>query len=491
MTIFHNDTFTVGTQTPVTSHTSDSGHTWVGWAGTLTPPANVFPTLGGVVGAGATNPSVWRPSIIAPTADVVVTQSWRIDNPTPYSTFGPAARLNTAGTAGYVALYNRASQVWSIDRIDGALARTNLGNSATRTYASGNIRVFELTVTGSGATVTLVLKEDGVTILTATDTSASRITAAGYTGFWIHASVAQGCFLNSTTSDDLASAGATAVTMTGPTSGAVGVASTNFTIGANGTITGTRVVTPSDGGGGGTFTPSTVSISAATPTATFTYTPASAGAKTISVTNDGGLTNPANITYTASVPAPVLTLPTGTNTGPFSGTGTVTTNTANGTLYYITTTSPTALLAAVKAGNSQPVTASGLQNITITGLAASTGYYNHFVHTNSSGVDSAVSSSAQWSTAADTPPVGVIDLSNPITHVLKNNAGMPFTSVAYRCTIIVASTGALVGVKTGTTTAGALIGVLTDAALVLGTDYFVIVEPGAGGAYGVFRVTAT
>lgn len=196
-------------------------------------------------------------------------------------------------------------------------------------------------------------------------------------------------------------------------------------------------------------------------------------------------------TAAADTTAPVLTSPTGTNSGPFSATGSVTTDTPEGTLYYVTTTSPTATSATVKAGNTQPVTTSGVQNITITGLNESTGYYNHFLHRDSAGNDSLVSSSAQWFTAADTPAAGSINLSNPVTHVLKNNAGMPFASVAYRCTIIVASTGALIGVKTGTTTAGALIGVLNDAALVVGTDYFVIVEPGAGGAYGIFRVTAT
>jgi hypothetical protein len=99
---------------------------------------------------------------------------------------------------------------------------------------------------------------------------------------------------------------ATGVTMTGPTGGVVSTASTNFTIGVTpvgGTITGTVTVTPSDGGNGGTFAPTTVSLTSAQPTATFTYTPASTGAKTISVTNNGGLTNPANITYTATAAA--------------------------------------------------------------------------------------------------------------------------------------------------------------------------------------------
>jgi hypothetical protein len=95
-------------------------------------------------------------------------------------------------------------------------------------------------------------------------------------------------------------AGATAVTMTGPNTGTAGTPSTNFTVGANGAITGTVTVTPADGGAGGTFTPASVAISSGTPSATFTYTALSAGAKTISATNDGGLTNPANITYTAS-----------------------------------------------------------------------------------------------------------------------------------------------------------------------------------------------
>lgn len=129
-----------------------------------------------------------------------------------------------------------------------------------------------------------------------------------------------------------ASSAATAVTFTGPTSGDVNSASTNFTVGANGTITGTVVVTPSSGGGGGTFSPTSVSISSGAPTATFTYTPTSIGAKTLSVTNNGGLSNPANITYTSNaVPASSVLF-----TGPTSGvSGVASTNftvSANGTI---------------------------------------------------------------------------------------------------------------------------------------------------------------
>lgn len=111
---------------------------------------------------------------------------------------------------------------------------------------------------------------------------------------------ATGVAVRSATFKEGAPPAATATTLSGPTSGTVGVASSNFTAGANGTITGTVTITPSDGGAGGTFTPTTVNISSGTPTATFTYTASSAGAKTISIADNGGLTDATPITYTAA-----------------------------------------------------------------------------------------------------------------------------------------------------------------------------------------------
>ena len=103
---------------------------------------------------------------------------------------------------------------------------------------------------------------------------------------------------------------AIAVTLSGPSSGGVNVTSTNFTVGASGSVGASIVVTPSSGSGGGTFIPATVTLTTGAPTATFTYTPTTTGAKTISVTNNQGLTNPANITYAATAPS---TNPTFTN----------------------------------------------------------------------------------------------------------------------------------------------------------------------------------
>jgi hypothetical protein len=110
-----------------------------------------------------------------------------------------------------------------------------------------------------------------------------------------------------------ASTGAiSAITMTGPTSGTVSVASTAFTISANGPVGTSIVVTMSDAANGGTFknsggtTITTVTLTTGSPSQTFTYTPATTGAKTISVTSNPVLTYPASITYTSNAASDII-----------------------------------------------------------------------------------------------------------------------------------------------------------------------------------------
>jgi hypothetical protein len=102
--------------------------------------------------------------------------------------------------------------------------------------------------------------------------------------------------------------------LAGPSSGDVGVASTNFhvSIALESSIPGTVTVTPDDGGAGGTFTPTTVDISDSSRDAYFTYTAAGAGDIIISVTNDGGLIDPDSLTYAAVVAGLVDGDPVGT-----------------------------------------------------------------------------------------------------------------------------------------------------------------------------------
>ena len=109
---------------------------------------------------------------------------------------------------------------------------------------------------------------------------------------------------------------ATAVQLTGPATSVVSAASTNFTASTNGVITDPIVVTPSDGGAGGTFTPTSVTLVAGTNTsATFTYTASATGAKTISVTNNGGLSNPSALSLNVIAAPTAPSVPTGLAAG--------------------------------------------------------------------------------------------------------------------------------------------------------------------------------
>ena len=94
---------------------------------------------------------------------------------------------------------------------------------------------------------------------------------------------------------------AEAYTFTGPSSGAIGP-STDFTVAlpVGSTVVGTVTVTPSDGADTGVFAPTSVGLTTAAPSDTFIYTPVSGGAKTLSVTNNGGLDDPVDLTYTVA-----------------------------------------------------------------------------------------------------------------------------------------------------------------------------------------------
>jgi hypothetical protein len=186
---------------------------------------------------------------------------------------------------------------------------------------------------------------------------------------------------------------ATTYTLTGPSSGVVSVASTNFTITPNGTTTNT--VTVSDGGAGGTFSPTMpVTLNGTTPV-TFTYTPATTGAKTLTPANNSGgsISNPAALTYTATNPpatgytftgptggltngastaftvalspsggtnAGVTITPATTGSGTFSPTSvTLNTGTPSQTFTYTPTTSTTATISTANTGGfSNPATIS-------------------------------------------------------------------------------------------------------------------------------------
>ena len=110
--------------------------------------------------------------------------------------------------------------------------------------------------------------------------------------------------------------------------------------------------------------------------------------------------------------APVLTSPTGTQTGSSTATIGATTDEGNGTMYAVVTVSGTApSVAQIQAGQdnsgsaaaysgSQSISSTGAKTFSATGLAASTSYYAHVQHKDAAGNDSTVVTSAQFTTAS-------------------------------------------------------------------------------------------
>lgn len=333
MATWFSDLFSTGSTVLASAHTSDSGGTWALAAG-ASPIASVYATGSGIMASGTASTQVVRTSVISSSPNADTTWNLHVDNATAYTTCGPAIGLASDASSGYIAVHRQSNSKWEIYRLGASLATTLLATSAgTYTYTNNSdIANVVLSKSGTGATVTVTLKIGGATVVSYADTDASRVTGNGYAGFWFSTTgTATGIWVQDVVAAD-ASTSATSVTLSGPSSGSVGTASTNFTVGADGTITGTVTVTPSDSGSGGTFTPTTVNISSGSPTTTFTYTAASSGAKTISVTNNGGLSNPSPITYTATSGAATALTLSGPSSGAVSTASTNFTVAANGSL---------------------------------------------------------------------------------------------------------------------------------------------------------------
>lgn len=110
--------------------------------------------------------------------------------------------------------------------------------------------------------------------------------------------------------------------------------------------------------------------------------------------------------------APVLTSPTGTQTGSTTGTGGATTDEANGTFYSVASTSSTAPSetqveagqmhtgSAAAAAANAAVSSTGAKSVNFTGLTPSTTYYAHSMHKDAAGNQSNVVTSASFTTTA-------------------------------------------------------------------------------------------
>ena len=168
---------------------------------------------------------------------------------------------------------------------------------------------------------------------------------------------------------------------------------------------------------------------------------------------DGTVGATANVTFIVNdVIDPILTLPTGTKTDYESGTGTVTTDEGNGTLFFYASTNVSETLATIKAsGSSQGVSGTGVQNVTFTGLISSTTYYAHYIHTDASTNDSNVVSSTSFLT--DTAPAAIISLPTGVETGHQTGLGTITTDLGEGTLYFLASTNSselAAAIKNGT-----------------------------------------
>lgn len=215
-------------------------------------------------------------------------QSSTVQNDRCSNQWGPVIRAQT-GINGYFFLINGTAATGIYRRDSGTYT---LIQSISATFANGDTA--GLGVVGT----TLTAYKNGSSLGTiATNTSGSTITG-GAPGIASLSNVANGGpLLNNWVGTGEVGGGATTYTLTGPSSGLVNVASTNFTVTPDAAYTGT--ITPATSGTG-TFSPSSLSWTADASAKTFTYTPTTTAGSphSISTTSSPGLTDPAPISYT-------------------------------------------------------------------------------------------------------------------------------------------------------------------------------------------------
>lgn len=289
----------------------------------------------------------------------------------------------------------------------------------------------------------------------------------------------------------------TAPTLTSPTGASTGTTSASGTVSTN-ENTGTLYYLASINA---TETVATVKANGATQAVS------SAGTKTVTVNgltasttyymhyvhrdgsgNDSTSASSAAFTTSAagdSTP-PTLTAASIAATGSTTASGTISTNEANGALYRYVSTNATETAATVKAANlSQAVTTAGSQSVSIAGLAASVTYYAHFVHRDASGNDSAVLTSAAFTTQ---PAAGAGTLTIPFF----NGAGQGLANLTNLIIKVVAvPSTATIATFTGESTDANNNCVVSSPDIQSGTKYGCIAMNSDGTIIGSQFLTAT
>lgn len=322
---FLTDTFTGTPGTALASHTSDSGATWTLNASTFDNVPSIISPSGHIrlsTAAASNTISQYTSSATPNSANYGTTVTCIVYSLTSYQCGAVARFLSTADQGYTVAALSGAHTIDIVRRNSTSILVLDSSTSFTPTVGVP----FTIGIIVNGTSISAYL--NGALQKTVTD---SFYTATGKAGTFMSTVTTPADTTTVDTTGIIAfNAAADQFAFTGPSSGNVGVASTNFTVDPDGLYTGT--VSLSDGSAGGTFTPTSLTFSGTNTAQTFTYTPATAGAIVITPTASPTVTNnfsPTTITYTASTGAATsytLTGPSSGNDGVASTNFTVTPN---------------------------------------------------------------------------------------------------------------------------------------------------------------------
>lgn len=324
MTLRTNDTFTDVDTTLISLHTGETGATWAFGTGFSSNEPRI--SNANRLRAGGSGGTVVFASGVA-TADGEVTEA-TVETLTTAVSFGIFARghINLGGVArGYLAIYTTTGGVWKILRLDNSTTFTQVGSNATQALSVASHTV-KLTVSGTGATVTILLEVDGATVINTTDTTGSRITTFGRAGVYFDTtnSNTAGTHIDSITyNDGVGGSTVTGVTVSPSTATVAGGATQTFTATVAGTggpsqsVTWTTTAGSITSGGVLTAPAATGSVQTVTVTATSVQDGAFSGTATVTV--------PVATTYDVTTPAdgriyPLSGVTTGTASFTFSGT---------------------------------------------------------------------------------------------------------------------------------------------------------------------------
>ncbi len=208
-------------------------------------------------------------------------------------TLGVAGRIVNSSTRSYYDVHYDGTDQKVHLSLANAGSPTDLAVSSALSWANGSDHTLTLRMRGNQISALV----DGTVV--AGPVTDNTLSAAGSAGIVGQQSSTNTTGFHGDNWQAIDPSAATAYSITGPTTGPVGSPSSAFTVVANGSLAGNITITPSDGGAGGTFSPASITLPSGTaPQVTFTYTAASTGAKTLSFSNNGGLTDQTNLTYT-------------------------------------------------------------------------------------------------------------------------------------------------------------------------------------------------